>query len=194
MRILRFNITARLLHWSHAVFFIWLLITGIQIFLTSSSLLGNPLIRMIHLYASIPFVLLPCIIYTSGGASDDVKELMAWTEKDLGWLINFLNLKKTSVADKFNGGQKANFFISLLLIIGLSLSGFIVWMKSMFSVDFVELNFLIHDFLSVTAFLLLSGHVIFTLYNIESLYGIIYGWVDVIWVKKHYPKWFAKNP
>ncbi len=148
MRILRFDITTRVLHWSHAILFIWLLLTGIQLFFTQKSLLGDPLIRTIHLYASLPFVLLPAIAYFFGSTSlhDDLKELLSWTDDD-------------SRSGKFNGGQKTNFMIALPLIFGLSFSGFIVWMKSMFSVNFVELNFLIHDFLAIISLLQLTGHI-----------------------------------
>ncbi|VVB89583.1 Prokaryotic cytochrome b561 [uncultured archaeon] len=191
MKILRFDFTARVFHWSHAMIFIWLLTTGIQLFLTSKSLLGNPLIRIIHIYASLPFVLLPVIIYISGSASlrNDVKELISWSRGDVRWFIDFLRMKGTFAAGKFNGGQKANFMASLIVVIGLLLSGSVVWMKSMFSVNFVEASFLIHDFFAVISILLVSGHIISSLYYSESLYGIVYGYVNAEWAEKHYPEW-----
>ncbi len=195
MKLPRFDTSARVLHWSHGVVFIWLLATGIQLFLTPSSLLGNPLIRRIHLYASLPFVFLPIMIYIAGSslARIDVKELVSWTGDDLKWLVEILKSKKTVVTGKFNGGQKANFMVTLLLIAGLSFSGFVVWMKSMFSVGFVELNFLAHDFLATFAILLLAGHITFALYNSESLCGIIFGMVDEKWAEEHYPAWFEQE-
>jgi formate dehydrogenase gamma subunit len=195
MKILRFDTSARLLHWSHAIVFSWLLITGIQLFLTSSSLLGDPLIRMIHLYASLPFVLLPVIIYIAGSSAvrKDVRELISWTNDDLRWFTGLLERGETILTGKFNGGQKANFIVTLLLLVGLSFSGFVVWMKSRFSVDFVELNFQIHDFLAVLALLLLAGHILFALYYSESLRGIVSGSVDGKWAEKHYPVWFKRK-
>ncbi|VVB87856.1 Prokaryotic cytochrome b561 [uncultured archaeon] len=195
MRLPRFDASARVLHWSHAVIFIWLLVTGIQLFLTPRSLLGDPLIRRIHIYASLPFIFLPIMIYIAGSSltRSDVKEMISWTGDDLRWFIELLKRRKTVVTGKFNGGQKANFMVTLLLIAGLSFSGFVVWMKSMFSVDFVELNFLIHDFLATLAMLLLAGHVTFALYNSESLRGIIFGTVDEKWAEEHYPAWFEQE-
>ncbi len=191
MRILRFDIYARVLHWSHAMVFLWLLITGVHLFLTTGSLLGDPLIRKIHLYASFPFVFLPGLIYVAGSRSarKDVKELTSWTEDDLRWLKQSFKKKKPPATGKFNGGQKANFMATLLLITGLSFSGFVVWMKSMFSVDFVELNFLVHDFLAILALSLLTGHIVFALYYSESLRGIVFGVVDEKWAEEHYPAW-----
>lgn len=104
-----------------------------------------------------------------------------------------LKKKKTHVAGKFNGGQKVNLLVTLLLITGLSISGYVVWMKSMFSRSFVELNFIVHDFFAIISILLLTGHIIFTLYYSESLRGIIYGEVDVRWAKGHYPDWFLRK-
>ncbi len=195
MRLPRFDTSARVFHWSHAVIFIWLLATGIQLFLTPRSLLGDPLIRRIHLYASLPFVLLPVMIYITGSSLTrrDVKELISWTGEDLRWFVELLKNRKTKVTGKFNGGQKASFMVTLLLIAGLSFSGFVVWMKSMFSVNFVELNFLIHDFLAILAILLLAGHITFALYNSESLHGIILGDVDKKWAEEHYPAWFEQE-
>ncbi|VVB97875.1 Prokaryotic cytochrome b561 [uncultured archaeon] len=189
MRILRFDISSRLLHWSHAVFFIWLLITGIGMFLTPKSLLGNPLLKMAHVYASLPFISVPILIYILSSTRDDISELKSWAGEDLKWFIEILKNNKTHVTGKFSGGQKTNFFLTLLLIIGLSSSGFIIWMKSMFSVSFIEFSFIVHDFLAEIAILLLAGHIIFTLFNIESLKGIINGEVNSEWAEKHYPAW-----
>ena len=195
MRILRFDTSTRVLHWSHAIIFIWLLITGIGIFITPKSLLGDPLVKMVHLYASLPFILLPLLIYilSSTSTRNDIQELISWTYDDLRWFIEFLKKNKTHVAGKFNGGQKANLLVTLLLITGLSLSGYVVWMKSMFSRSFVEFNFIVHDFFAIISILLLTGHIIFTLYYSESLRGIIYGEVDARWAKGHYPDWFLRK-
>lgn len=195
MRIFRFDIRTRVLHWSHAIIFIWLLATGIDIFLTPKSLLGDPLIKMVHIYASLPFILLPITIYIFGSVCtrDDVKELISWNSDDMIWFIAFLKKNKTPVTGKFNGGQKANFLVTLMIIAGLSLSGFVVWMKSMFSVDFVELNFIVHDFFAILSILLLTGHIIFSIYYSESLRGIIYGEVDAGWAQEHYPDWFLRK-
>ncbi len=191
MRIIRFDIYARLLHWSHGLVFLWLLLTGVSLFLTTSSLLGDPSIKIMHLYASFPFVFLPCMLYAaaSRSARKDVKELMSWTGDDIRWFMQFLKKNETHVTCKFNGGQKANFMMTMLLITGLSFSGFVVWMRSMFSVDFVELNFLIHDFLAILAIALLTGHILFTAFYSESLRGIIFGVVDEKWAEEHYPEW-----
>lgn len=195
MRIFRLDIRTRVLHWSHAIIFIWLLVTGAGLFFTPKSLLGDPLIKMVHLYASLPFVLLPAVLYIFGSVCtrDDVKELVSWNSNDMRWFITFLKKNKTPVTGKFNGGQKANFLVTLMIIAGLSLSGFVVWMKSMFSVDFVELNFIVHDFFASLSILLLTGHIIFSIYYSESLRGIIYGEVDAGWAQEHYPDWFWRK-
>ncbi|HEY9206596.1 MAG TPA: cytochrome b/b6 domain-containing protein [Candidatus Methanoperedens sp.] len=194
MRIIRFDPGARILHWSHAIFFLWLLLTGIHLFFTPKSLLGDPLIKMVHLYASIPFILIPAIFHLFGSSihmHNDIKELMSLKNDDLKWFLNFFN--RNHLSNKFNPGQKLNFLAALLLIIGLSLSGLVVWMKSMFSVDFVEFNFIVHDFLAEFSILLLSGHIIFALYHSESIRGIIYGVVDEEWAKKYYYEWWRKT-
>jgi formate dehydrogenase gamma subunit len=195
VKISRFDVSARALHFTHAMIFIWLMITGVQLFLTQSSLLADPLIRKIHLYASLPFVLLPALIYVSGSPMlrRDMKELASWTNEDLKWLIEFLATKKGYVKGKFNGGQKANFLVSLILITGLAFSGLVVWMKSMFSISFVELNFIIHDFLAVIAIMVFSGHILYSFYQSESLHGIIFGSVSEEWAQKHYPQWSHKK-
>lgn len=193
MRIVRFDLSARVLHWSHAIFFLWLLITGVHLFLTPKSLLGNPLIKMIHLYASIPFILIPAISYIMGSLHmrNDIKELTSFKSDEIKWFFEFS--KNTHVNNKFNPGQKVNFLVTLLLITGLSLSGFVIWMKSMFSVNYVELAFMVHDFLAELSIIIISGHIIFALYHYESIHGIIYGVVDEEWAQEHYPEWRQKK-
>ncbi len=189
MRILRFDTAARVFHWSHALVFIWLLVTGIALFLTTKSLLSDPFIRMAHLYASLPFILFPFISYLYGSIRNDIRELTEWTDNDLNWFIGFLKKNKIDVKGKFNAGQKANFLMILLTVTGLSLTGFVVWMRSMFSRSFVELNFIVHDSLAILSIFLLTGHIILALYHSESLKSIIYGTVDAAWAKEHYPNW-----
>jgi len=195
LKILRFDITSRILHWSHALVFFWLLITGIALFFTSKSLLNNPFIRLAHLYASLPFILIPTIIFFRGNVSvrNDVKELMEWTNDDINWFMDLFKKNKADVKGKFNGGQKANFLVILLLITGFILTGFVIWMKSMFSRSFVELNFIIHDSLAIMSLLLLSGHIALALYYSESLESIIFGKIDAAWAKEHFPNWFLKE-
>lgn len=178
MKILRFDISSRILHWSHALLFFWLLITGIGLFFTPKSILGDPLIKMVHLYASLPFILFPIIIYLLGSIStrNDIKELIAWTRDDLEWFMELLKSNKTEIREKFNGGQKANFILVMLLIAGFIFTGFVVWMKSMFSRSFVEFNFIIHDSLAILSILLLAGHIMLALYHSESLKSIVYGY------------------
>lgn len=132
------------------------------------------------------------MIYALSSAStrSDIKELMLLTRDELKWFFGF---SKIHVKRKFNPGQKANFLATMLLIAGLSFSGFAVWMKSMFSRSFVELNFAVHDFFAVISVLLLTGHVVFALYYSESLRGIIYGEVNAEYAGEHYPDWFRQS-
>lgn len=115
---------------------------------------------------------------------------MSWTKDELEWFTGF---NKTHVKGKFNPGQKVNFLATVLLIAGLSFSGFAVWMKSMFSRSFVELNFMVHDFFAILSVLLLTGHVVVALYYRESLRGIIYGEVNAEYAEEHYPDWFRQS-
>jgi formate dehydrogenase gamma subunit len=165
------------------------------LFFTPKSLLGDPFIKMVHLYASLPFILSPLIIYLRGSISvrDDITELMEWRYDDMNWFIGLIKKNKIVFKGKFNGGQKANFLMTLLIITGLSITGFVIWMKSMFSRSFVELIFIVHDSLAIFSILLLSGHIILALYYRESLKGIIYGTLDSGWAKEHYPDWFLKQ-
>jgi len=118
-------------------------------------------------------------------------ELMSLKTDEIKWFFQLF--KKTHINSKFNPGQKVNFILTLLMIFGLSLSGFVVWMKSLFSVDFVELNFIVHDFLAELSIILILGHIFLAIYHSESIRGIIYGVVDEEWAKEHYSEWWKKT-
>jgi len=115
---------------------------------------------------------------------------MSFARDELKWFFDF---DKIHVKGKFNPGQKANFLVTMLLIAGLSFSGFVVWMKSIFSRSFVEFNFMVHDFFAILSILLLTGHVVVALYYSESLRGIIYGEVNAEYAEEHYPDWFRQS-
>lgn len=121
----------------------------------------------------------------------DIKDLTYFKSDEIKWFFEFF--KTNPANNKFNPGQKANFLAILLLITGLSLSGFVIWMKSMFSIGFVELSFMAHDFLAELSIIIISGHIIFALYHNESIRGIIYGVVDEDWAREHYPEWWKKT-
>jgi len=110
---------------------------------------------------------MPAISYISGSLymRKDIKDLTSFKSDEIKWFFEFF--KNTHINNKFNPGQKVNFLVTLILITGLSLSGFVIWMKSIFNVSFVELNFRAHDFLVELSIIMISGH-------------------------EHYPKWRQK--
>jgi len=96
---------------------------------------------------------------------------------------------------RYNGGQKLLFFIIIACLLGLLLSGIVIWrayFSLYFSVGVIRLASLLH---SVCAFVLICAilvHIYAAIWVQGSLHAMLRGTVTPGWAWKHHRAWFRQ--
>lgn len=204
----RFGRGTRLLHWVHAIPFFFLLFSGLSLLvpeLKGLNLFGNRIVPTLHIVAGGVFILGPVAVYLSLGDRElvhrDVRRLVSVSRDDLRWLkyaVLFVlgSGAREPPARKFNMGQKLNTLYTVVVGGGLIVTGVIltinVYRKGVFSLEFVETMFPLHDLFMVAAIPAVAGHVYLATINPstrEALRGITRGVVRREWARRHHPRW-----
>lgn len=201
VRIPRWNLSDRALHWVTALAFLWLALTGLLLLFGRAALipyLGHedfaPLAyfaKLTHNYAG-PFVFLPGLLLMIGRwARHNLP-----TRVDVTWFKSFGGMIGGShpSAGRMNGGEKAWFWLLTGGGIAVCASGFLLDFP--FLMPFREILQGAH-LLHVTAALLLLaaalGHIYIGSIGTEgALEAMTTGEVDETWARQHHDLWLAE--
>jgi formate dehydrogenase subunit gamma len=175
----RFSRTERTLHWVNATAFLFLLATGLILYLPRLSVLvgRRPLIKDLHFWGGIGWVAALAIVIALG----DRRGLLR-TARELEQLQ----------PSRFNVGQKVNAILNGAFVILFLASGLLLWLGERDTTFRFASTVLLHDWLLYIASGLLLGHLYLALIHPatrHSLRGMTRGTVREDWAKRHYPKW-----
>jgi formate dehydrogenase subunit gamma len=206
--VLRFGPRIRLLHWAHAIPFLFLLLTGLSLFIPPVKAVhvdGYRLVPLLHVTAGIAFILSPIPLYFSlrrdGSAGSDLRRLFRFERADGTWARYALGAVlgarvQMPPIGKFNAGQKANTIFTVLVTAGLMATGAVLavnfFTKRVFSASFVEQVFPFHDLFMLIALPVVAAHIYLGSINPdtrESLRAITRGRVRHSWALSHHALW-----
>lgn len=207
----RFSGASRLAHWALALPFLFLLVSGLLLFLPSVKAVhvgGYRLVPLLHVIAGGVFLAAAPLVWLA--APDrrtlraDLRRLLSPGAGDGAWLryagYSVLGARlKSPPAGKFNAGQKLNTAALLLLSAGLGLSGLVLgvnfFTKAVFGSAFVERVFPLHDLFMLLSLPLVAGHVYLAAINPStrpSLRGMLDGRVRRGWAASHHVRWLQE--
>jgi formate dehydrogenase subunit gamma len=195
IRLVRFGVVQRAVHWTNATLFLFLTVTGF-------SLYGAPGFRWIgyrgyikDLHVWIGYALpLPVLfaIFTRAGAQfkDDCKRFARWTVDDSRWWRS--GTRATAKVGKFNPGQKLNAVYIGACIIVFPITGtamrwanvFPLWMRR--GADFT------HSWFAIFLLVITIGHIVMALARPQAMRAILRGDVDAQWAAHEHPRWHAE--
>jgi formate dehydrogenase subunit gamma len=206
--VLRFGSGSRLLHWAHALPFLFLLLTGLILFfppVKAVQLGGFRLLPLLHVLVGIAFILSPIPLAlrlrSDNPARCDLRLLGRVAPGDSAWLRHALGAVlgarlQPPLVGKFNAGQKANTLFTVIVTAGLMLTGAVLavnfFTKRVFAAYFVEQVFPFHDRLMLLALPVVIVHIYLGALNPatrESLRGVLGGRVRRDWAASHHPLW-----
>ncbi|BCG00477.1 formate dehydrogenase cytochrome b556 (FDO) subunit [Paraburkholderia sp. PGU19] len=198
--IVRYTPNERTNHWITAITFVLLALSGLALFHPSMFWLsalfgGGQWTRILH-----PFVGLVMF------ASFMILALRFWHHNyldadDRQWLRQ-INDVLTNREDRlpevgrYNAGQKLLFFVLVLCLLLLLLSGIVIWRAYFafyFPIEVVRVAAVIH---AVTAFVLICSiivHIYAAIWVKGSIGAMVRGTVTLGWARKHHPKWFRES-
>jgi formate dehydrogenase subunit gamma len=179
----RFSRTERTLHWVNAVAFLFLLATGLILYLPRLSVLvgRRPLMKDLHFWGGIGWVSALVIVIALG----DRRGLLR-TARELEQLQ----------PSRFNVGQKVNAILNAAFVLLFLASGLLLWLGERDTTFRFASTVLLHDWLLYIASGLLLGHLYLALIHPatrHSLRGMTRGTVREEWAKRHYPNWRAEQ-
>lgn len=200
----RFSLPIRIAHWTNAISFFVLLLTGLGLYSSTFSfisvLCGGPEnAQLVHRVFAIIF-LLPTpfmILFNFKGFAHWTKTAFTWRENDFKYFAAFpkelfgkeANMPKQ---DFFNGGQKMNSLLTITCAILLVCSGLIMWFRPVSS-EGVRLAYLVHDIGVGLLVPVIIGHIYLSVGHPASrpaFMGMTKGIVPASYAEKHHGKWY----
>ncbi len=195
----RYSYLQRVNHWFIALCFILLTISGLALFHPSlfwlSSLLGGGTwTRILHPFIGVAMCV-AFFIFALRLLRDNIM-----TAQDRQWLRQLpriLNQESEGVPEsgKYNGGQKLLFFVLILLMIGLLITGVIGWrayFSAYFAIDTVRISLLLHALFGFLLICAIIVHVYAGIWVKGSIHAMTRGEVSYGWAWKHHRAWFRK--
>lgn len=196
----RYTPNERTNHWIVAIAFVLAALSGLALFHPALYWLsaltgGGTWTRILHpflgLFMTIVFALLAAAMW----------RFNQMEPRDWQWLRqgrDVVNNREDRLPEvgRYNGGQKLLFFVLVICVVGLLLSGVVIWRQyfSMyFPVGVVRLAAVIH---SISAFVLICAivvHIYAAIWVKGSIGAMTRGTVTPGWAWKHHRAWFREK-
>jgi len=197
----RFDRVERAVHWTNAILFAVLVVTGAALYFTPLiALVGRrELVERIHLYAGIALPV-PLILALSGSWGHalrrDIRRFNRWSSADRRWLrVIFQPQPKRSYTrarlriGKFNAGQKLNAaFVAGGGLVMLASGLLLRWYRP-FPLSWRAGATFVHNWLAVLFVIVIAGHILMALADRQALKSMFFGRISRSWAERHAPAW-----
>jgi len=193
----RYTANDRSNHWITAICFVLLAVSGLAMFHPAMSWMavflgGGQWTRILH-----PFIGLVMFV------SFAVLVLRFWHHNridaaDRQWLKQMDDVlnnreEKLPKIGMYNAGQKILFFVLIAAMVGLLLSGIVIWRAYFafyFPIEIVRLGALLHAFCATVIICSIIVHIYAAFWVKGSIGAMVRGTVTYGWARKHHPRWF----
>jgi formate dehydrogenase subunit gamma len=195
--IVRYSAGERTNHWIVAICFVLLALSGLALFHPAMFWLSNLFgggtwTRILHPYIGIvlfiAFLLLMMRVWRDNAMAD----------RDWQWVKRFkdvVNNREENVPEvgRYNGGQKLIFFVLVVCVFGLLLSGIVIWrpwFAGYFPVGLARLAADLHAIFAVVMICAIIVHIYAGIWVKGSVHAMTRGTVTPGWAWKHHRAWF----
>jgi len=193
----RYTADDRSLHWATAISFILLAISGLALFHPSLFWLSNVLgggqwTRILHPFIGLlMFGLFAVLVYRFW--HHNVLEPV-----DKQWMKQFKDVlnnreEKLPHIGRYNAGQKTLFFVLVGCMVGLLLSGLVIWrayFSWVFPIELIRFSALLHAFCAFVLIVSIIVHIYAAIWVKGSIGAMVRGTVSLGWARKHHRLWF----
>jgi formate dehydrogenase subunit gamma len=198
-RIVRYTAGTRINHWIVAISFVLLALSGLALFHPAMFWLtalfgGGPWTRILHPFIGcfmvVAFILLAAEIWKDNNLQP----------RDWVWLRNLqdvVNNREEHLPEvgRYNAGQKLLFFTIVGCLIGLLLSGIIIWRQYFsfyFPIELIRFGALLHAFCGFVLICAIIVHIYAAIWVKGSIRAMTRGTVSPGWAWKHHRAWFRE--
>ncbi|MDA8412971.1 MAG: formate dehydrogenase subunit gamma [Desulfobacteraceae bacterium] len=198
-KLIRYTPFERANHWLAAVTFILLALSGLVLFHPAFYPLnqlfgGGTWTRILHPFIGVLMTL------SFGAMYFNYRRLNALTPTDREWLRHVREMvdgddRHMPEAGKFNGGQKVLFWLLVICMALLILSGIVIWrayFAFLFPAMLIRLASVVHAVAATIIMALIIFHIYAAIWTKESIDAMLYGKVRRAWARQHHPAWFRQ--
>jgi len=184
-------------HWLVAIAFVLAALSGLAffhpaLFWLSNFFGGGPWTRILHPWIGL-FMVLVFLTLAATVWDDNVLRPADWQ-----WLRQWRDVvnnqeDRLPEVGRYNGGQKLLFFVLVLCLLGLLLSGLAMW-RTYFTlpVDLVRLAVVVHAISALVLICAILVHIYAGFYVKGSVDAMVRGTVTPGWAWKHHRAWFRQ--
>jgi formate dehydrogenase subunit gamma len=200
LKILRFTTNQRLAHWSTAILFVVLGLTGLTLLLGRKFLIpvfgaegfSNIAVvaKFLHDYLGPLFVFALTWLFVLF-----VRDNMPSPKLDLQWLLSGGGLfGKHSHSDRYNAGEKAWFWLASIGGLAVIVSGLVldfpIFGQTRATMEFYHF---VHSISAVVLIVVSFGHIYMGTAALEGTFEVMQtGYCDANWAKDHHDLWYEK--
>ena len=195
----RYNAGERTNHWLVALAFVLAALSGLALFhpamfWLSSLFGGGPWTRLLHPFIGL-FMVLVFVFLAARFWSENRMRPADWQ-----WLRQYRDVvnnreERLPEVGRYNGGQKLLFFVIIACLLGLFLSGIVIWrayFSLYFSIDVIRFASLLHAVCALVLICAILVHIYAAIWVKGSLQAMLRGTVTPGWAWKHHRAWFRQ--
>ncbi|HSH23805.1 MAG TPA: cytochrome b/b6 domain-containing protein [Acidimicrobiales bacterium] len=193
-RLVRFDLTERVLHWTNAVVTGVLLVTAAVLYIGPlSAVVGRrDLVRDVHVVAGLALPL-PYVLALAGrwgaGLRGDIRRVNRWDDHDRRWLRSRGRDPGVRLG-KFNAGQKLNAAFTAGAVLPMLATGAVMRWFDPFPLAWRTGATFVHDWLAIAITVAVIGHIVVATGDGVALGAMLRGWVPASWARRHRPRWY----
>ncbi|TLN26694.1 formate dehydrogenase subunit gamma [bacterium] len=193
----RYSAADRAVHWTVAVTFLLLVLTGFGLYEKNLSFLfaifgGGENAILIHKIAGVVFFFAAMIFSLS-----HLKDTTHFDDNDAAWIKvmgGYLNKKaKVPPMGKYNTGQKIFGLCVLVTTLVFGLTSLVIWSPANASQGLAQVSFFLHSLCFVVMVAFFVAHIYLGTIGVkDGLRAMTEGRVSEGWAKKYSPKWLEE--
>jgi len=195
----RYNASERVIHWTVAITFILLAASGLAFFhpafwFLTSLLGGGTWSRILHPFLGILMFAFFAVMAVKYWKENVIKPYDREWGKRLSDVINNRDDNLPEI-DKYNIGQKQLFWVMVVNMVLLLVSGLVLWRDTVFAfpVLVVRISAVVHAAASFVLILGIIVHMYSAIFWVKgSLRAMTRGTVTHAWARHHHPLWYRR--
>lgn len=195
--IVRYAPSTRINHWIVAISFVLLALSGLALFHPALFWLtnlfgGGTWTRILHPFIGLVLIVAFCLLAAKMWGDNRM------TPRDRAWLRRFREVvedREENVPEvgRYNAGQKLIFWVIVVCVPVLFLSGIVIWRSyfaEYFPIEALRFAGLVHGFFAFVLILAIVIHIYAAIWVRGSVRAMTRGTVSYGWAWKHHRLWF----
>jgi formate dehydrogenase subunit gamma len=197
--VVRYQDGERVNHWMVAILFVLAALSGLSmfhpaLFWLSNLFGGGPWTRILHPYIGVAMFLAFLFLAVRFASQNHM------TANDRQWLKQWRDVvdnheERLPEVGKYNAGQKVLFWIQVVCLIVLLVTGLVFWrpwFAQYFPIEVVRLATLLHAATATVLIIAIIVHIYAAIWVKGSIRAMTQGIVTRRWARKHHAAWYRE--